>query len=75
LGAALTGILSNFPLRLGDLYGNTLDDAPVSGTVFFLFSFKRIIQAWLIGVAVTTTLTLIPALKSAFVEPVEALRK
>jgi putative ABC transport system permease protein len=75
LGGILSGILSNFPLRLGDYYGNSLNEAPVSGTVFFLFSYKRIIQAWLIGVAVTSTITLIPSLKSAFVEPVEALRK
>jgi putative ABC transport system permease protein len=75
LGGILTGILSNFPLRLADFYGNSLNDAPVSGAVFFLFSFKRIIQAWLIGVAIASAFTLIPSLKSAFVQPVEALRK
>jgi putative ABC transport system permease protein len=56
LGAILTGILSMFPLRLADLYGNSLNNAPVSGTVFFLFSFKRIIQAWFIGVIVASFL-------------------
>jgi putative ABC transport system permease protein len=75
IGGVLSGILSNFPIRFGDMYGNTLSEAPVSGTVFFQFSFTRIIQAWLIGVIVASVFTLIPSLKSAFVEPVEALRK
>jgi ABC-type lipoprotein release transport system permease subunit len=74
-GGVLSGILSNFPIRLGDMYGNTLSEAPVSGTVFFRPSFIRILQAWLIGVVVASVFTLIPSLKSAFVEPVEALRK
>jgi len=75
LGGTLSGILTSFPLRLGDFYGNTLSEAPVSGTVFFRFSFGRIIQTWLIGVAVASIFTIIPSLKSAFIEPVEALRK
>ncbi|MDR2952534.1 MAG: FtsX-like permease family protein [Treponema sp.] len=74
-GGVLSGILSNFPIRLGDMYGNTLSEAPVSGTVFFRLSFVRIIQAWLIGVVIASIFTLIPSLKSAFVESVEALRK
>jgi putative ABC transport system permease protein len=74
-GGVLSGVLSNFPIRLGDLYGNTLSEAPVGGTVFFRLSFIRIIQAWLIGVVIASIFTLIPSLKSAFVEPVEALRK
>jgi len=75
LGGVLSGILTRFPIDLGNMYGNTLSEVPVSGTVFFRFSIGRIVQAWLIGVAVASIFTLIPSLKSAFVEPVEALRK
>jgi len=75
LGGTLTGILTIFPLRVSALYGNTLSETPVSGTVFFSFSIGRIVQAWLIGVVIASIFTLIPSLKSAFIEPVEALRK
>jgi len=75
LGGVLTGILSRFPVRLGDLYGNTINEIPVSTTVFFMFSFKRLLMSWFAGVFIASIFTLIPVLKSAFVEPVEALRK
>jgi putative ABC transport system permease protein len=74
-GGTLTGILSNFPIRLSDFYGTSLSEAPMSNTVFFQFSFGRIASAWTAGVVVTSIVTFIPSLKSAFVEPVEALRK
>jgi putative ABC transport system permease protein len=75
LGGTLTGILSYFPMRLSDFYGNSMSELPISNTVFFQFSFVKIIIAWAIGVGVATFFTLIPSLKSAFVEPVEALRR
>ena len=68
LGGILTGILTLFPIRMGSY------DA-MSNTIFFSFSIIRIMQAWLIGVAVTSLFTLIPSLKSASVDPVEALRR
>jgi putative ABC transport system permease protein len=74
-GGMLTGILANFPLRLSDLYGNSMSEAPISNTIFFLFSFGRIASAWTIGVVVTSIITFIPSLKSAFIEPLEALRR
>jgi putative ABC transport system permease protein len=74
-GAAVSGILTNFPFRLNDAYGNTYSSAPVSNTIFFSFSIGRMVQAWLMGVVVSSIFTLAPALKSAFVEPVEALRR
>jgi len=74
-GGTLTGILANFPIRLGDLYGNSLSEAPISNTVFFQFSFARIAAAWIIGVVIAAVFALMPSLKSAFVEPVEALRR
>jgi len=74
-GGTLSGILANFPFRLNDATGNTFSGVPVSNTISFRFSIGRMTQAWLMGVAVCSILTLIPALKSAFVEPVEALRR
>jgi putative ABC transport system permease protein len=74
-GGILTGLLSNTPLRLMDMMGNTFNEWPMGGGIFFDFSIPRLLQGWLMGVAVTSVFTLIPSLKSAFVEPVEALRR
>jgi putative ABC transport system permease protein len=75
LGALVTGIGANFPLRMGDLYGNTFSEMPMSNAIFFQFSFGNLIKGWVMGVVVASLFTLIPSLKSAFVEPVEALRR
>jgi putative ABC transport system permease protein len=75
IGGLLTFIMQNFPIRMGDLYGNTFSDMPMSNAIFFQFSVGRMITAWLMGVGVASVFTLIPSLKSAFVEPVEALRR
>ena len=60
---------------MGDLYGNTFSDMPMSNAIFFQFSYGRLVYAWLMGVVIASLFTLIPSLKSAFVEPVEALRR
>ena len=75
VGGLITGIGANFPIRMGDLYGNTFSEMPLSNSIFFQFSFGNLVRAWLLGVVVTSIFTLIPSLKSAFVEPVEALRR
>ena len=75
VGGLLAGIGSNFPIRMGDLYGNTFAEMPLSNAIFFEFSFGILLKAWLMGVVVASIFTLIPSLKSAFVEPVEALRR
>ena len=75
IGGLMAGIGSNFPIRFGDLYGNTFADMPMSNSIFFHFSFGNLIMAWTMGVVVASIFTLIPSLKSAFVEPVEALRR
>ena len=74
-GGTLTGILSIFPLRLGKIAGNVLPDFPISSTIFFRFGIARMAQAWLTGLALTSLFTLFPSLRSAYVEPVEALRR
>jgi putative ABC transport system permease protein len=75
VGGLITGIGSNFPLRLMDQFGSTFSDLPMGNALFFQFSFGKLFQAWLMGVGVASVFTLIPSLKSAFVEPVEALRR
>jgi len=75
IGGIITGILSRFPLRLSELYGNTYSETPIGNTVFFQFSFYRLFISWITGVVVASLFTLIPSLRSAFIEPVEALRK
>jgi putative ABC transport system permease protein len=75
IGGTITGVFANFPIRMGDLYGNTFSDMPMSNTIFFSFTAGRLVLAWLMGVVIASIFTLIPSLKSAFVEPVEALRR
>jgi putative ABC transport system permease protein len=75
VGGLITGIGSNFPIRLMDQFGSTFSDMPLGNALFFQFSFLKLFQAWLMGVVVASIFTLIPSLKSAFVEPVEALRR
>jgi putative ABC transport system permease protein len=48
---------------------------PLANTIFVDFNFLRLCQNWLMGVVVTSIFTLFPSIKSAWVEPVEALRR
>ena len=75
IGGVIIAIGSHYPIRMGDLYGNTFSEMPLSNALFFQFSPILLLRAWLLGVVVASIFTLIPSLKSAFVEPVEALRR
>jgi putative ABC transport system permease protein len=75
VGGLIAGIGQYYPIRMGDMYGNTFSEMPLSDSIFFQFSFAGLIKAWLMGVVVASLFTLIPSIKSAFVEPVEALRR
>jgi len=75
LGGIIAGIGSVYPIRMGDMYGDTFSEMPLGNAIFLGISPFMLIRAWLLGVAVTSLFTLIPSLKSAFVEPVEALRR
>jgi putative ABC transport system permease protein len=75
LGGLGTGIFSKFPIRLMGQFGSMFSDMPMSNVLFFEFNFFILFRAWLMGVVVASIFTLIPSLKSAFVEPVEALRR
>jgi putative ABC transport system permease protein len=75
IGGLLAAVFSQNPIRMGDLYGNTFADMPMSQSIFLAFSPLILLRAWLMGVVIASLFTLIPSLKSAFVEPVEALRR
>ena len=75
LGGLLAAIFSQHPIRMGDMYGNTFAEMPMSQSIFMAFDFVMLIRAWVMGVVIASLFTLIPSLKSAFVEPVEALRR
>ncbi|MCL2765416.1 MAG: ABC transporter permease [Treponema sp.] len=75
LGGLIAGFFSQNPIRMGDLYGNTFSEMPMSQSIFLAFSPFILLRAWIMGVVVASIFTLIPSLKSAFVEPVEALRR
>jgi len=75
LGGIIAYVFSLYPIRMGDLYGNTFSEMPMSNAIFMGFSALSLIRAWVMGVVVASLFTLIPSLKSAFVEPVEALRR
>ncbi|MCL2832046.1 MAG: ABC transporter permease [Treponema sp.] len=75
LGGLISGIGSQYPIRMGDLYGNTFSEMPLSNAIFLEFNPFILLRAWIMGVVVASVFTLIPSLKSAFVEPVEAIRR
>ncbi|GHV81777.1 multidrug ABC transporter substrate-binding protein [Spirochaetia bacterium] len=75
-GGIITGILQNTPIRWTAMMGESaVATMPLANTIFVDFSFPRLCQNWLMGVVVTSIFTLFPSIKSAFVEPVEALRR
>ncbi|GHV49243.1 ABC transporter permease [Spirochaetia bacterium] len=73
-GGVSTLIGSFFPFDFNAMTGGGLKDYPMTGTIFLVFSPAVILQGFLFGVIIASICTLIPSLKSAFVEPVEALR-
>jgi putative ABC transport system permease protein len=76
LGGIVTGILQSTPIRWTAMMGESaMSSLPLANTIFVDFSFPRLCQNWLMGVVVTSIFTLFPSIKSAWVEPVEALRR
>lgn len=75
-GGILVGILQNFPIRWTAIAGeNTFASMPAANAIFVQFSLLSLAKNWLLGVLVASLFTLFPSLKSAFVRPVEALRR
>ncbi len=79
VGAAVGGTVSligsRFPIDMNTFTGGGMKDMPISGTIFIAFSPLIIAQGFGFGVLVSSACTLIPSLKSAFIAPVEALRR
>jgi ABC-type lipoprotein release transport system permease subunit len=76
LGGVSTGVGQFFPVRWTDVAGESaFAGMPAANAIFFDFSFANLLRSWLMGVLAASLFTLVPSLKSAFVEPVEALRR
>ncbi len=75
VGGLVTFALSLFPIDFQVFTGGGLKEFPMSGTLYMHFSFAGIFKGFLFGVIISSICTLIPSLKSAFIEPVEALRR
>ncbi len=78
-GALVGGVASffgsRFPIDMEVFTGGGMKDFPISGTLYLDFSPWTVCFGFLFGVVVSSLCTLVPSLKSAFVEPVEALRR
>jgi putative ABC transport system permease protein len=75
VGGLATLVFSFFPLDLDIFTGGGLKEFPMSGAIVLSSDPAILIQGFLFGVLITSICTLFPSLKSAFVEPVEALRR
>jgi putative ABC transport system permease protein len=75
VGGLSTFILSFFPVDFNVMTGGGFKEMPMSGTIFMTFSPLMMLQGFVFGVVVSGVCTLVPSLKSAFIEPVEALRR
>lgn len=73
IGGVLTKILSIYPIDVLSLSGGI--DMPLSNTIFIKFSWFFLVVSFLFGVLVSSVCTIFPSMKSAFIEPVEALRR
>jgi putative ABC transport system permease protein len=74
-GGLATFVFSFFPLDLTIFTGGGMKEFPMSGTLTLAFDPLILLQAFIFGVVISSICTLFPSLKSAFVEPVEALRR
>ncbi len=75
VGGVVTLLASWFPIDMNAFTGGGMKEMPVSGTLFITFSPLILLQGFLFGVVVSAICTLIPSLRSAFIKPVEALRR
>jgi putative ABC transport system permease protein len=74
-GGGASFVMSLFPLDFNAFSGGGFKEMPISGTLRMRFDWLIIGQGFLLGVVISSLCTLIPSLKSAFIEPVEALRR
>ncbi|MDR2246295.1 MAG: FtsX-like permease family protein [Treponema sp.] len=75
IGGITTLVFSFFPFDYNAFTGGGFKEFPMAGTIVLSFDPAILFQGFVFGVAITSICTLFPSLKSAFVEPVEALRR
>ncbi len=73
IGGVITFVVSNFPISMEALTGGI--DLPMGNTIFINFSFLTLLYGFLFGMILSSLCTILPSLKSAFIDPVEALRR
>lgn len=73
IGALATGLGSFYPIDIMKMTGGI--EFPASNTIFMEFSLAYIVKGFLFGVIISSLCTILPSMKSAFIEPVEALRR
>jgi putative ABC transport system permease protein len=74
-GGIASAVMSLFPIDFNTFTGGGMKEMPVSGTLRLKFDWLILLQGFALGVGVSSVCTLFPSLKSAFIEPVEALRR
>lgn len=75
VGGVSAWLGSMYPIDINSFMGGGMKDIPIAGTLYLSFSVKAIVNGFLFGVIVSSVCTLFPSLKSAFIQPVEALRR
>jgi len=75
VGGAAAWLGSLYPMDINAIMGGGMKDVPIAGTLYLSFSPRVIANGFLFGVIVSSVCTLFPSLKSAFIQPVEALRR
>jgi len=75
VGGVTCFTLSFFPLDFNAAFGGGFKEFPVSGTLVFSLDWVILLQSFILGVAIASICTLLPSIKSAFIDPVEALRR
>ncbi|MDR2343386.1 MAG: FtsX-like permease family protein, partial [Spirochaetaceae bacterium] len=74
-GGVSSFVMSLFPIDFNAMTGGGFKEMPMSGTLRMKFDWFTIAQGFLLGVVISSICTVIPSLKSAYIEPVEALRR
>lgn len=74
-GGLATAVFSLFPFNYEALTGGGMKEFPMAGTIVLSFDPAILVQGFIFGVGIASICALFPSLKSAFVEPVEALRR
>ncbi|HBD94911.1 MAG: hypothetical protein A2015_07595 [Spirochaetes bacterium GWF1_31_7] len=72
VGGVVSYAMSLYPIDVVSLSGGM--EMSISNTIFVKFSWLYLLLSFIFGVFVSSVCTLFPSMKSAFIEPVEALR-